>query len=257
MPASSGPFTPAAVLAELQKVVSEDTRLGVFTPAVVHLTHVLNIIHWKLRAGPRCDGQALVILQDESRKRSRHVGVPKNAIEQEQAEAWRDWAQSGVWPAVSQGWAVHDPGPMRWPKMDAAVLQEAQGKLEERCNRRRQIGDPLRLEAEKTVQQLKKEIADLKHETARRKRVVTSISEREHALRLARRILDMREVRGWRDFAEPLQVIFCAELSGHQSKNMAYSFIAAVTPAITGKDVRPGALKRFVNRHAHASGDKL
>jgi hypothetical protein len=69
----------------------------------------------------------------------------------------------------------------------------------------------------------------------------------------------MREVQGWKDFARPLQVIFCSELPG-QSDNAAYHFIAAAASIIIDEHVTFSAVasflkkKRDVKRATRASG---
>ena len=88
----------------------------------------------------------------------------------------------------------------------------------------------------------------------KRKRSDTAIAAREHALKLARPILDLHEVRGWKDFVEPLRAIFCSELG--PTKEVAYDFIAKVLPAVTGENAARGTIKRFVNRCIKANRDK-
>jgi hypothetical protein len=137
-------FKPEQALVWLQQSCGEDTKLGLSTRAVVHLANVVTLVRWKQRAGSRCDASTpTTVLEEIQRQRA---GVPSAADRQrDEGVAWEGWVQSGILPAVHQGWAV--PGlAMRPRNMDKMVLAERRGRLEELRKRRRQIANPLRLE---------------------------------------------------------------------------------------------------------------
>jgi hypothetical protein len=238
MPEGAGPVvplfvpkvTPEVVLDGLREAVSEDTVLSLHNPVVERLTHILNLIRWKLWAGPRCDSQGR---------------------EQIEKAVWEDWTRHNIWPVAQQGYA--DPGGhTRWINMDLAAQRATQREREEL--RQSQTDEGPLLEDERAAREREEKVSALEHEAARHERAVAAADVRRRTLELAAPILSMRKISGWHDFAAKLLVIFCAELPS-QSKDAAYRFIARVMPAVTGEAVRPGTLKKFVNRSARESGD--
>jgi hypothetical protein len=249
--APAAPFEDADVLAALRNVVSESTRLGLHTPAVVHLTNVLKIIRWKLQAGAQ---------------------NPRPIFAPNEMRAWDGWIQTEIWPGVNQGYAEAG-GQMRWNMLDAAKAQadlpELQRKLDEFRTRRRQIGETLHLNKANAARQYDTEIAALEAKIARLSQAESGFydhinavqASRRHALGFARGILGKSELKSWKDFAEELRAIFCLELPG-QAMTAAYHFIAIVAPNITGERTTVSAVesflkkKRYVKRGVSASRGK-
>src|SRR5262245_45763163 len=96
--------------------------------------HVLNLIRWKLQAGPRWDGPAPSDVENELRRHGRYTAAP-SAAERERIEiiAWDDWVQAEIWPAARQGYA--EPCEHAHHSNNLALLQEV--LLAERAGKRK------------------------------------------------------------------------------------------------------------------------
>jgi hypothetical protein len=278
MPEAAGPVVPPfnpkvttkLVFDALQKAVrTQDMRLRVQTAAGEYLArvlkYVLNIIRWKMHAGPQGSEPPPDTVQIATRNRD--PTVRPGAIEWRQVEqaAWDDWVQDagvpdedhpepgGIWPETWQGYA-HPGSRLRRLNMDCLVLREAEGRRKElRAEQERQRSN-MRLEAEIAAREREEEIKAVEAKIEELRRPVDEAKIRRNALVLARPILDKREVKGWSDFAGELQAIFCAELPG-QGPEAADRFMVAILPAVTGETVRVGTIKGSVNRTARESRD--
>jgi hypothetical protein len=226
-------ITPEIALAAVRKAASKDTVLSLHSPVVKHLAHVLNIIRWKLSAGPRCDSPS------------------REQINEDEA-AWQHWVRHGIWPEARQGYAVRTRH-VRPDNIDVAALQATERELEEL--RKCQTGEELSLEQERATHKRKEKIAKLEKEIIPgHRRGVTDAEIRKRALEIGQPILNLRLIGEWHDFAMELRAIFCAELN--QEPKRAPRFVAAVWPDVTvvtsnvpGKTVAVGTVRRFVNRH--------
>jgi hypothetical protein len=244
----------------LRRILRSGTPPRPDGPVVAHLAHVVNLIQWKVRAGPR-----LGVSDEERAKLMRRDGWAPNipsAIELKRGEqlALEEWIRDGIWPAKRQGYA-QSSGQMRWPMLDPAEVQGDLRELERRLEELRGRHHGGSLQGFAAARQCAKDIATLEREIAQRnndvaeyyKRANASHAARQHALMSAQPILDKREIKGWHDFAPELHTIFCAEFSGRRMKDAASRFIAAVTPAVTG-EAEPTwtAVKQFLkNARAH------
>jgi hypothetical protein len=190
---------------------AEATRLSVDNPVVAHLTHILNIIRWKIAAGPRREispeQRAEIILREGS-----DPGIPSAVeLKRGQALAWDQWNLDGIWPEVERGFAV--------PSGRRAQQGYTQGSGRTRPPLFELMNAP----------------ADLPKRERRRR-----------ALKSAQPILDKPKVKELKHFAPELTQIFCAEFPGSHVKTAANRFILSFARHVhvPGADVESDTIGR-------------
>ena len=270
------------LLEALKGTQHEETHLS---PAVARLTYVLKIIQqeWvgererlsgafliataidslfvKLGLDPKRFTQGQREAVEEFRRTAQSMADHAKRVERIPLPAWEAWGQDGVWPAQrgtheqNTRWRTLDNvQSTRWRGLDVAQLPEDQRRLDELRENKRRADAGLRHEGDLTADQLKTEIPKQEREIERRKRTIAERDVRECALRAVWPILNKPEVG--KHFVEELIKIFCAEFPGSRMEAAAHRFIALFVRHVTGEDVKPGTLKRFVNRSLRPQGDK-
>jgi hypothetical protein len=199
---------PDIVRAALSEAVRKN-MLGLHSSAVV-LAHVVNIIRWRLWAGPR-------------------GGSP--GLKQTDMDVLRRWARDSIWPAA---WPVRQHGYAalvgNYTRMDDDEVARLKTK------RAREIGLWFWQTKEDEERAIREHMRPLR----------TAAEPRERALELARPILDRPEIKGRDDFEVALVEIFCAQTG--QSRESGCRFVAAMMPHITGESVHAAAIRQSVNR---------